>query len=142
MSRAEVGQQASRRTQMRMLVARWRKSGQAAERFAREQGVNPKSFHYWKRKFGGDGVGSVASSRVLATEPTSRVRPGPTFAEVLLKPAGRAVQEAAAARRGRVAGAVIEIELANGDRIRVEGLTTPGPVLAEILAALGRRASC
>jgi hypothetical protein len=127
---------------MRVLVVLWRKSGQPAERFAREHGVNPKSFHYWKRKFGAVGVGPDTRSRAAAGTLRFKTAPEPPpFAKVLLTHAGCEARAAVPSSQGH-AEAVIAIELATGDRVRVEGLATPGPVLVEVLAALGRRASC
>ena len=100
------------RGQRARLVRRWRASGLSQAAFARQQGLQPRTFWGWCREV-----------------PTTRARVTPRFLPVRVM--------AADPEEGGAAG--VEILLVSGDRVRVAPGTAP-VLVAAVVAAL--RSSC
>lgn len=104
-----------RRERMRVLIERWRRSGETAAAFCRRQGIDPQRLSYWKRVLG------MAAGRKL----TRQRRRAAGFVPVRLVDVGSAAGN-------------MEILLAGGDRLVVhEGVSRE--LLRDALTVLRER---
>ena len=106
----------------RRLVAETLAPGETVHGVARRSGVSPSQLFGWRKRFGA-GIGRGV--------PAARV---PGFAAVEIAPAAPpSVADAVPAPFG-----LIEIELADGGRVRISGAPDPATVTAALRALAGR----
>lgn len=106
-------------------VRRWRRSGLAAERFARQEGVNPRTLAFWRWKLGlgGRGWRTRAPATPTTASPMDFVELVPT------RPAPPADES----------GASVELVLPAGYRVRLEGGCHRGTLTALLDVLEARR---
>ena len=104
-----------KRERMAAMLRKWRRSGQSAAAFAREQGINAQRLSYWKR--------------VLAGKSRPNRRSGPAIGSLV------PVQLLASAS---ASSGCLEIHLASGERVVFpEGCSVA--VLREVMSLLRER---
>jgi hypothetical protein len=118
-----AGQPESRIDWWRRVIARQRAAQVTLVQFCREMGITPRKFYYWKKR--------VRNASPAAPGERSGPRQSPSAARV----PGRAAGFVPVSIKSDGAGASLEIELANGCIIRLQGSIEPGLLQAAIAAA-------
>src|SRR3954467_13975485 len=106
----------------RRLVAETLASGETVHGVARRSGVSPSQLVGWRKRFGA-GVGRGGTAARTPGFPAVAIAPAapPSVAEAVPAPFG-----------------LIEIELADGGRVRISGAPDPATVRAALRALVGR----
>jgi transposase len=117
------------------LVAEACRPGNSVSQVARQRGINASQLFGWRRQ-------ALAKGVITEHRSESSTAPALTFAavEVAEEPATPGEEREARSRRRRKAtrnAGTIEIDLKNGDRVRVEGAPDAG-LVTRILATLRR----
>jgi transposase len=122
MGRVEIFQGRARRRwseeDKRRLVAETLASGETVHGVARRSGVSPSQLFGWRKRFGAGTGRGVPAARM------------PGFAAVEIAPAAPPPVPAPFG--------LIEIELADGGRVRISGAPDPATVTAALRALVGR----
>jgi len=113
------------------LVAASLEPGAVVSSLAREAGVRPSQLYAWRRALG------ARRGPARADFAAVRIASDPVTAAARLTAAPAAAAAAAMPDAARIGG-VIEIELANGARMRINGVVDAG-TLAAAVEALGRK---
>ena len=105
-------------------IARWQRSGLTGDRFAEQEGVNPRTLAFWKWRLKRD------AARRIAARPARPAAKHVAFVELLApKPV---------AAPGETRSAAIEVVLPVGYRVRIAGGFERG-ALVELLDVLEAR---